>query len=357
MVRGRPLTRSVHFAYPGDLQAKTGGYGYDRQIISQLQKLGWQVNPVPLGSGFPFPDDETLRQAEEALCALGKDALVIVDGLAYGTFGPIASRLAAKLNLIALVHHPLASEGNMSAHQQISLMKSEREALAHAKTILVTSSATRQQLVSDYDVPVDRIVVAIPGTERGIRAKRSSEIPQILSVGSLIPRKGHDVLIGALAKIADLAWECRIIGTRTMDIDYDAAIQKQIIDKELTDRIILAGQVDDTRSELAHADIFALASRYEGYGMVFAEALSHGLPIIACHAGSVPEVVPSDAGILVPADDPDAFADALRLVLKDKELSDQMAEAAFGHGKTLPEWAGTAKLIAAALIKATDERI
>lgn len=351
------MTRSVHFAYPGDLEAKTGGYGYDRQIISQLQKLGWQVNPVPLGDGFPFPSNETLRQAEETLCVLAKDALVMIDGLAYGTFDRIASRLATKLNLVALVHHPLASEGNMPPQKQISLMKSERDALAYAKSVVVTSSATRQQLVSDYDVPLDRIVVAIPGTERGIRAKRNSEVPQILSVGSLIPRKGHDVLIGALAKIADLAWECKIIGSRTMDVDYDAALQQQIIDNQLTDRIILAGQVDDTRSELARADIFALASRYEGYGMVFAEALSHGLPIIACHAGSVPEVVPSDAGILVPADDPDAFADALRLVLKDKELSDQMAEAAYGHGKMLPEWADTAKLISAALIKAADERI
>ncbi len=351
------MTRSVYFAYPGDLSAKTGGYGYDRQIISELRKLGWQVSLVPLRAGFPFPGDEVLQQAEETLGALAEGALVLIDGLAYGTFGDIAARLAAKLKIIALVHHPLASEGNMPTQQQVLLMNSEREALAHAKAIVVTSSATRQQLVRDYGVPEDRVVVAIPGTERGIRSKRNSKVPQISSIGSVIPRKGHDVLIAALATITDLAWECSIIGSRTMDVDYDAALQKQISDTGLEDRIRLAGPVDNTRLELARCDVFALASRYEGYGMVFAEALSHGLPIIACRAGAIPEVVPDDAGILVPSDDPAAFGAALRRVLEDKRLADQMADASFRHGQSLPQWADTAKLFVTALTRATDERI
>ncbi|MHC1550971.1 glycosyltransferase family 4 protein [Phyllobacterium sp. K27] len=351
------MTRSVHFAYPGDLETRTGGYGYDRQIVSELRKSGWQVSLVPLGAGFPFPDDATLQKAEETLGGLAEGALVLIDGLAYGAFSKIAARLSAKLKIIALVHHPLASEGNMPEQQQIALADSEREALAYAKTVLVTSSATRQQLVSDYGVTEDRIIVAIPGTERGIRSRRNSKIPRISSIGSVIPRKGHDVLIAALSTITDLSWECSIVGNRTMDVDYDAALQKQISDSGLEDRIRLVGQVDNTRLELASADIFALASRYEGYGMVFAEALSHGLPIIACRAGAIPEVVPVDAGILVPPDDPAAFGDALRRVLEDKELANQLADASFHHSKLLPQWADTAKLFATALTKAADERI
>lgn len=352
------MTRSVYFAYPGDLETKTGGYGYDRQVIAELRKLGWEVNLIPLGGGFPFPDPETLLEAEKTLAVLVQNSLVLVDGLAYGTFGEIASRLAQRLTLVALVHHPLASEGNISADQKAALINSERIALAHANAVFVTSSATRQQLIKDYDVPEDKIVVAIPGTERGIRATRKSKVPHILSVGSIIPRKGHDVLVSALAKITDLSWQCSIVGNRTMDADCDASLQRQIIENQLTDRVVLAGQVNDTRSEFVRSDIFALASRYEGYGMVFAEALSHGLPIIACRAGAVPEVVPDDAGILVPPDDPEAFAKALRRTIQDTGFADRMADASFRHGQSLPQWVDTAKLFSAVLQKVVgNERI
>ncbi|MEP7457230.1 glycosyltransferase family 4 protein [Phyllobacterium sp. SB3] len=352
------MTHCVYFAYPGDLEAKTGGYGYDRRIISELRKLGWDVSLIPLGGGFPFPDPETLSEAEKTLGALAQNSLVLVDGLAYGTFGEIASRLAHRLTLVALVHHPLASEGNVSAQETTALVNSEQLALAYANAIFVTSSSTRQQLIENYDVPEDKIVVAIPGTERGIRSPRQSKIPHILSIGSIIPRKGHDVLVSALAKIADMPWNCSIVGNRTMDVDYDTALQRQIIENQLTDRIVLTGQINDTRSEFARSDIFALASRYEGYGMVFAEALSHGLPIIACSAGAVPEVVPEDAGILVPPDDPDAFASALRRTIQDSNFADRMADASFRHGQSLPQWVDTAKLFSAALQKtANNERI
>ncbi|EJN02231.1 glycosyltransferase family 4 protein [Phyllobacterium sp. YR531] len=351
------MKHSVYFAYPGDLEAKTGGYGYDRKVISELRNLGWHVDLVPLGAGYPFPDHDTILRTEEMLGALPEKSLVLIDGLAYGALGDIAKRLAQRITFIALVHHPLASEGNITEQEQSTLLASERLALKHASTVFVTSSSTCQQLIENYDVPGAKIVVAKPGTEQNVQAERTSQVPIILSVGSIIPRKGYDVLVAALNKIKHLAWECRIVGSRTMDAHCDATLQQQIIENQLSDRVVLVGQIDDVRSEFTRSDIFALASRYEGYGMVFAEALSLGLPIVACDAGAVSEVVPADAGILVAPDDSDAFANALKRIVTDRELANGMAEASFRQSKLLPSWTDTGKLFSEVLEKAANERI
>ena len=100
------------------------------------------------------------------------------------------------------------------------------------------------------------------------------------------------------------------------------------------------------------ARLFALATRFEGYGIVFDEALAHGLPIISCIAGAVPDTVPENAGLLVPPDAPEAFADALRQVLGDAKTHQNLATAARVAGRALSSWKDTAIIAAAALEKA-----
>ena len=86
--------------------------------------------------------------------------------------------------------------------------------------------------------------------------------------------------------------------------------------------------------------------RYEGYGMVFAEALAHGLPVIAARAGAVPDVVPPDAGLLVPVDDSAALAAALRRVLTDATLRKDLRAGALRAAQALPRWQDTGRCIA-----------
>lgn len=334
------------FAYPGNLELRTGGYGYDREIIKGLRELGWQVDLLALGDGFPSPSQDVLREAEQRLSALENDTLVIIDGLAFGVMDDWAKREAARLDIVALVHHPLALETGLSEAQQAPLRQSEKAALAATRHVFVTSPMTSAELTKNFAVPAEKITVAVPGTAKPVsKSKAQNDVPQILSVGSLTKRKGYDVLIAALAKVSDLPWQTTIIGSPHLDPAVATALADQIQKLELSDRIILAGESDSLAPAYAQAEIFALASRYEGYGMVFAEALSHSLPIIACKAGAVPDVVPSDAGFLLPVDDVNAIASALRMLLSDPQERARRAEAAGRAGALLPGWADTSKII------------
>ncbi|WP_284774664.1 glycosyltransferase family 4 protein [Agrobacterium sp. lyk4-40-TYG-31] len=344
------MKKRLTFAYPGNLELKTGGYGYDREIIKGLRDLGWDIDLLAVGDGFPSPSAQTLQEAGDRLSALEDSKLVMVDGLAFGIMDDWAKQESERLRIIALVHHPLVLETGLSEEQQVRLHVSETAALAATRHVVVTSTMTAGELARKFNVSPDKITVAVPGTIKPpVENKQRNETPQILSVGSLTKRKGYDILIAALEQVADLPWQATIIGSPHLDPPTAHALAEQINTLKLSDRIILAGESDDLVPAYANADIFALASRYEGYGMVFAEALSHGLPIVACKAGAVPDVVPDDAGFLVPVDDVDAMAAALRALLSDPLERRRRAEAAARAGALLPSWADTSEIISNAL--------
>lgn len=343
------MSKTLYFAYPGDLDLKTGGYGYDRKLIAGLQDLGWSVELIALGEGFPFPSDQVKVSAEALLSRLPDNGLVMIDGLAFGVLDDWAKKEAERLRIIALVHHPLALESGLSAAHQDMLHASEQLALSFVRHVVVTSPGTAREVVANFGVNDAELTIALPGTDRAPISSCDGDPAHIVSIGTLIPRKAHHILIDALKLIEDLGWTATIVGSKALDPDTATALDAQVTRLGLENRVSLAGSQDDTRAILAKADVFALASRYEGYGMVFAEALSQGLPIVACRAGAIPDVVPEDAGFLVEVDNVEAFATALRKVLEDKSRHKQMALAARAAGEKLPGWGETAKTVSAML--------
>ncbi|MCF8479977.1 MAG: glycosyltransferase family 4 protein [Rhodospirillum sp.] len=343
------MNQDLVFAFPGALGTRTGGYAYDRRVIVELGTLGWTVDPLPLGDGFPFPSPAVKAAAEDRLSALSDDTRVVIDGLAFGVLDAWAEREARRLRITALVHHPLALESGLGEEDRVRFQRTEERALCFAARVIVTSPMTARDLTARFGVAADRITVACPGTDPGPISPGDGDPPHILSIGTLTPRKGHDVLLAALQRVEDLAWTVTIVGSSALAPDTALALRGQCLDLGLGDRVVFAGDCLDTRPLLASADLFALASRYEGYGMAFAEALSQGVPIVSCRAGAIPEVVPEDAGILVPVDDPEAFAGALRCLLSDKGRRARMAQAARRAGAALPSWQVTTATIARTL--------
>ena len=353
------MLKRIAFAIPGDISAPTGGYIYDRHIMEGLRSLGWQVDLVGLGEGFPFPDDETLRNAYAQIDALPSGMPVVVDGLAFGVMAEIAAAITTQRSVIALVHHPLAFEAGLSAAQAAQFKQTEKQALEYASQVIVTSPATARDLTQHFDVAPERIKAVIPGTARAAFAKGSqSDVVALLAVGSIIPRKGFDVLLPALNQIRDLPWHLTIAGDRSRNIEAPRQLDQDMNQFGLYDRINILGAVSvETLAGLyARSDVFVLASRFEGFGMAYAEALAHGLPVVGTTGGAIPDTVPEDAGLLVEPGDVDALALALGKIIADRAVRDELAMGARRIAQSQPTWADSAQRFSEVLLKSIGNR-
>jgi glycosyltransferase involved in cell wall biosynthesis len=333
--------KRVIFAFPGELDTPTGGYIYDRRIIEGLQRLGWQVELLSLGAGFPYPSQHTRREAAERLNAIAPGTLVVIDGLALGVLPEAVAACSAKHSVIALVHHPLAYEAGLSPEQATAFRESETQALRHAVHVIVTGPATARDLVQSFGVAPQSVEVVCPGTARAPQAHGSgSDTLHLLSVGSVIPRKGFDVLLAALKPLADLSWTLSIAGDLSRDDRAPVQLKQDIARNGFEARVHLLGAVNDAQLEGLYrtADVFVLASLFEGYGMAYAEALARGLPVIGTTGGAIPDTVPWGAGLLVPPGDVQSLTQALRSVIKDAALRAQLSKGARKAAALQPTW-------------------
>jgi len=349
-------TREIVFAIPGDLDTPTGGYVYDRRVIRELHERGVKLTHMRLGATFPHPTAEDTSDATAQLSAIDPERVVLIDGLALGALEPeVIAQVRAPI--VALVHHPLAREGHLDSSRREQLHRMERDNLARCVAVIVTSDQTAQVLTSDYGVPAQNITVARPGTDPHVSTHEPTSPPLIVSVGSQSRRKGHDVLIEALSRINHLPWRAVIAGS-VRDEVYSTELHRMVHERGLDDRVRLLGSVSSEQLQklYSQASIFALATRFEGYGMVFDEAMTYGLPIVSCHTGAVPDTVAWGAGLLVPVDDPHAFSEALHSVLSNDDQRAAMAAASRDAGQLLPRWWDTAEIIAQVLDAAGAER-
>lgn len=343
------MAKNLHWIVPGSLNQRTGGYVYDRRIIEGLSQEGWQVEVHELRGLFPDPDDQAVTAAGLAVDWIGQDPTVI-DGLALLAFEGQIERLPAAW--IGLIHHPLCMETGLSAEERARFADIEGRLMHRAARLIVTSPGTRRDL-ANFDIGPARTSVVLPGVQpAALAGGTGGHGPrQLLTVGSLTRRKGHLTLIEALSQIKDLDWHLNLVGSAVWDTEHAAEIGRAVADHGLAERITLAGEQDDAglADFYASSDLFVLASHHEGYGMVLTEALARGLPIVSTTAGAIPETVPAAAGRLVPPNEPEALAEALRALLTDDERFQRLVDGAADARKTLPSWEDASRQFGAIL--------
>lgn len=341
----------VIFAVPGELKSPTGGYAYDRRVMERLPDFGVSVVHLPLPGSFPNPTEADIAETMEALQSRQRPSILVVDGLAFGAFTkPMLDQLEGRV--IALVHHPLFLETGLSHARKVELRDTETLALQRADHIIVTSRATKRILTEHLNLPSHRMTVAEPGTDPAGRATGTGAPLHILSVGAVMPRKGYDVLVEALAKIADLDWRMTIAGALDRHPAAVETLRATIEQHKLSDRINLAGKVVPATLDRFYesADLFVSASLFEGYGMVLAEAMARGLPIVTATGGAAGDTAGQAVALHVEAGNAEELATALREALTDKKLRDQLADAAWDAGRALPTWTETARRVAAVIL-------
>src|SRR6478752_3309084 len=237
----------------------------------------------------------------------------------------------------------------------------EREGavLSAAASIVTTSAWARRALLQLYSLPGDRVHVAEPGVDAAELAPGTASAGALLSVAAVIPGKGHDVLLDALATMRRLRWQCLCVGSLERDPVFVERLRRRVVASGMDDRVRFPGP--QAGAELAGsygaADVLVLPSRSETYGMVVAEALARGLPVVAADVGGVPEALGHGAdgtrpGVLVPPDDPAALRGALRAWLLDADLRLRLRRAARERRESLAGWSTTTSAVAEVLGRA-----
>jgi len=345
---------SIHLLAPGPFDAISGGYIYDRRMVEGLRALGETVEVVELPGQHPAPDEAAEAGARAALQALPAGARIVIDGLGLPAFLPLAQELAAR-RAVALIHHPTALEHGFPDAARTVLKAKERALFAACARIVCTSPLTARRLPEEFAADPERIGVVEPGTERAPRAAGSGGPGcAILSVGTLVPRKGHDVLLRALARLTDLEWTLTIVGDERRDPAHAHGLRALAEELGIAARVTFAGEVTGEALEALYhrADLFALATRWEGYGMAAAEAMARGLPLAITAGGAIAEVVVPGAAIVSPVDDVMSLSKGMRRPIFDADLRAEMAEASWQGGQALPRWSDRAEAFRAELDKA-----
>jgi glycosyltransferase involved in cell wall biosynthesis len=275
------------------------------------------------------------------------DAIHDVQTLGYGTW----AMRAFGAPVVTTVHHPLSVDLREALLRDASLHSRYHAAAFYPVTmqgrvirrlhrVITASAAGREAIVQDFRVPAGRISVVPNGIDlETFQAHETAarEPSTLLFVGNTDDqRKGADVLLEALARLPEA------VRLRIVDEDHPvrALAPKAVARLGLEARVIFTGRLtpEALAREYRRCTMLVQPSRFEGFGLPAAEAMACGAPVVAARAGAVAEVVPPQAGVLVPPGDAHALAAAIQALLDDPARRRAMSDFAPGHAAAEFSW-------------------
>lgn len=339
------------FVTVGDTSRLTGGYLYHARVFDGLGEFDVEVEEI-VPSGAPVAEQEAAVPKLRALLDPREYDVIVADALARVVCAPYFEDWQRHRPIVAMVHElpSLAASGEKDTRE-----RGFEEPLLRSDLVIAVSGHGKSVLES-RGVPAERIRVVSPGFDAmetpEVRASEGDGTLRALCVAQWIKRKDILDLVEAWKESNVPNAYLRLVGEVNADPEYSARIMSAI-DGDPSIRV--SGTLDERSlaSAYAESDVFVLPSRYEGYGIVYAEALSFGLPVVACDVGPIPELVGEEgAALLIPPEDAEELSRALRLLLSDGDLRRRMSTAALRRIESLPRWEDTTRGFAEALREA-----
>jgi glycosyltransferase involved in cell wall biosynthesis len=341
----------------GSLDGRSGGFRYDRKLVEELRRGGDSVDVVEL----PWRNyargllDNASRDVRERLSA--DVDVMLQDELAHPSL--VYNNRSVPYPVVSIVHHLRASEPGRLQRMYRAI---ERSYLGTVDAAVCNSTVTRDA-VTALGVDREATVVAPPAGDRfapeiddATITERAHDGPlRAVCVGNLEPRKGVDTLVEAVSMVAEDV-ELTVVG-RPVDTAYAASVRERVAELSLADRVTLAGELTDAAlaETLRSAHVMAVPSRYEGFGIVYLEGMSFGLPAIASRAGGATDIITQgETGLLVDPDAPSAVAHALSTLAADRDRLAELGLTARRRYERHPDWAATAARVRTVLEATVD---
>ena len=330
----------------GQLEEVSGGNLYDQKLVEHLRDRGHDVDILSL------PHGSYARHLAQNFSASLKRRLqesydvLLQDELTHPSL--FRSNRAATAPIVCIVHHLLSSERH-AAWRTNFYLRIEKHYLETVGAFVFNSHTTRES-VEELLSKKTHNVVATPGGDRlganltgpEIYQRALAEGPlRILFVGNLIERKGLHVLLEALAELREQAWHLDIVGSEEMDPGYSSRMQQRIDALELRSRLTLHGVLgaEQLAERYQESQLLVVPSSYEGFGIVYLEAHSFGVPVIASAAGATDEIVHHESnGFLIQPGDTFSLSRQLERILEDRALLGRLSLAALESFDAHPTW-------------------
>lgn len=344
----------------GSLETLSGGYLYDRRLVATLRQAGHQVEILSLPwRNYPSHlfDNALLPWAQEIVQR--HFDLLLQDELNHPSLFLLNGylRSVGSCPIISIVHHLRSEESHpqywMPLYRQI-----ERHYLRSVDAFIYNSRTT-QAIVEAHLEYVAPHVVAYPAAdhrdipshaailEKVAQMAKSDEPLQLLFVGNIIPRKGLHTVLDALAQTRLREWHLHIVGSEDLDASYTGKLRSKTHALGIASYVTWHGRISD--SALAHrlmqSDALVMPS-YEGFGIVYLEAMAYGLPVLAAQVGAAPEIVTNAVnGYLVPYNSASPLSALVDRIQSNRSHLATLAYFARQHFENHPTWDESMRLV------------
>lgn len=343
----------------------TGGSIYDKRLADYLVERGTRVEiasvpdlPYFLSVIASLP--VALWLAPRLLAR--RYDLVIEDGWAHPALAVLnliclifRRNIFRRARVVVIVHQLrwLEKKSPLAAAMVAAIERASLESSHLIVTVSRFMSREIERLIKDG---VD-VMIAPPGCDntnaepsssrKQPRRPESTQI-RLLFVGNCLRRNGVDHLIRAMAMLEGSRSRLDVVGDCDFEPGYYEELRREVHRLKLDDAVTFHGRVtnESLKEFYEQADIFAMPSLYEGFGIVYAEAMRAGLPIIASDVGPVREIVrDGENALLVPPGNPQALAEAISLLQNNPDLRDRFSRRSLELAVHLPTWQSTCETL------------